>query len=51
MNSDLFLQLMAVDKKVLDGKIRLVLLKSLGNAVVTDEFEFDLLKSMLNELT
>ncbi|BAV32388.1 3-dehydroquinate synthase [Sulfuricaulis limicola] len=32
-----FLELMAVDKKVLDGRLRLVLLKHLGEAVVTDE--------------
>ncbi len=34
-----FLELMQVDKKVLDGKLRLVLLRSLGKAVVTDEFD------------
>ncbi|MDH3309397.1 MAG: 3-dehydroquinate synthase [Gammaproteobacteria bacterium] len=33
-----FLELMAVDKKVQDGRLRLVLLKRLGEAVVTDEF-------------
>jgi 3-dehydroquinate synthase len=33
-----FLDLMAVDKKVLGGKLRLVLLKRLGEAVVTDDF-------------
>ncbi len=33
-----FLELMAVDKKVLDGRLRLVLLKHLGEAVVTDEY-------------
>ncbi|HSL70441.1 MAG TPA: 3-dehydroquinate synthase, partial [Longimicrobiales bacterium] len=32
-----FLELMAVDKKVLGGRLRLVLLKHLGEAVVTDE--------------
>jgi 3-dehydroquinate synthase len=32
-----FLELMAVDKKVLDGRLRLVLLKHLGEAAVTDE--------------
>lgn len=32
-----FLELMAVDKKVQDGRLRLVLLKRLGEAVVTDE--------------
>ena len=33
-----FLELMAVDKKVLDGRLRLGLLKRLGEAVVTDDF-------------
>lgn len=33
-----FLELMAVDKKVLDGHMRLVLLKRLGEAVVTAEY-------------
>ena len=33
-----FLELMAVDKKVLDGHLRLVLLKRLGEAVVTDDY-------------
>ncbi|MHB8743895.1 MAG: 3-dehydroquinate synthase [Sulfuricaulis sp.] len=33
-----FLELMAVDKKVLDGRLRLVLLKRLGEAVVTADF-------------
>lgn len=32
-----FLDLMSVDKKVLDGKLRLVLLKSIGAATITDE--------------
>lgn len=38
MTPDDFLAHMAVDKKVLDGQLRLVLLKSLGNAVVTTDF-------------
>ena len=32
-----FLDIMAVDKKVLNGKLRLVLLKSVGCAIVTEE--------------
>ena len=36
---DDFLSLMAVDKKVLDGQLRLVLIKALGAAVVTSDFE------------
>lgn len=38
INPDRFLELMAVDKKVLDGQLRLVLLGSVGHAVVTDGF-------------
>lgn len=37
---DHFLELMSVDKKVLDGRLRLVLLDSIGNAVVTDSFGY-----------
>jgi 3-dehydroquinate synthase len=33
-----FLELMAVDKKVLDGRMRLVLLRAIGQAVITDEY-------------
>lgn len=34
-----FSALMAIDKKVLDGRLRLVLLKAIGQAVVTDQFD------------
>ena len=44
---DRFLELMAVDKKIVDGKIRLVLLRGIGEAVLTEEFGLDLLKSTL----
>ncbi len=43
-----FLELMAVDKKVVDGRLRLVLLKQLGQAVVTDDFEPCLLAATLS---
>ena len=36
MTADRFLELMAVDKKVLAGRLRLVLLHGIGKAVVTD---------------
>ena len=42
---------MAVDKKVLDGRLRLVLLKAIGRAVVTDDFDLDRLQAMLEQLT
>lgn len=38
MTIDQFLKLMSVDKKVLDGVLRLVLLKEIGHAVVTDDY-------------
>ena len=38
MNSEDFMRLMAVDKKVMDGQLRLVLLRGLGEAVVTSAF-------------
>lgn len=34
-----FRELMAVDKKVLDGRLRLVLLRGIGKGVVTSEFD------------
>jgi 3-dehydroquinate synthase len=47
MTPDDFLQHMAVDKKVLDGRLRLVLLKGLGNAVVTSDFPREVLDATL----
>ena len=38
MTIEQFLELMSVDKKVLDGVLRLVLLKEIGHAVVTDNY-------------
>ncbi|MFQ5754510.1 MAG: 3-dehydroquinate synthase [Acidiferrobacterales bacterium] len=37
------MELMAVDKKVQDGQIRLVLLKAIGRAVLTADFDVELL--------
>lgn len=42
-----FLGLMALDKKVLSGKLRLVLLKQLGQAVITRDFELALLEQTI----
>ena len=42
-----FLELMSVDKKVLDGVLRLVLLKSIGEAVVTDSYTTEQLKTTI----
>jgi 3-dehydroquinate synthase len=42
-----YLLLMAVDKKVIDGRLRLILLKSLGEGVIIDDVEIQLLKTTL----
>lgn len=38
MTPDIFMELMALDKKVQNGQLRLVLLKALGQAVVTADY-------------
>jgi 3-dehydroquinate synthase len=47
MDSEQFLSLMSVDKKVQDGKIRLVLMKGVGQAVITDDYSKGLLLETL----
>ena len=47
MKPEHFMQHMAVDKKVLDGQLRLVLLKKLGEAVVTGDFPREVLDATL----
>lgn len=47
MNEEDFLSRMRVDKKVLDGRIRLVLLESIGQAYVTSDTPEDLLRQTL----
>ena len=47
MQEDDFMRLMAVDKKVLDGQLRLVLLKQLGHAVVTADYDVTALRATL----
>lgn len=47
MSPDDFLRHMAVDKKVIDGRMRLVLLRQLGEAVVTDEYAPQTLQATL----
>ncbi|MCF8999019.1 3-dehydroquinate synthase [Acinetobacter nectaris] len=44
---DEFLSYMSHDKKVLDGKIRLILMKKLGHAVITEEFNVDYMKQAI----
>lgn len=47
MTAEDFMEHMAVDKKVLDGRLRLVLLQGLGNAVVTGDFPREILDATL----
>jgi 3-dehydroquinate synthase len=47
MDTARFLELMAVDKKVVDGGLRLVLLKAIGDAVLTSDFDTDKLRETL----
>jgi 3-dehydroquinate synthase len=42
-----YLRLMAVDKKVIDGRLRLVLLKALGEGVIVDDVAIQLLEATL----
>ncbi|NQD92038.1 3-dehydroquinate synthase [Pseudomonas sp. CrR25] len=48
MTPEHFLEHMAVDKKVLDGRLRLVLLREIGRAVVTSEFPREILNATLS---
>ncbi|MFT6103083.1 MAG: 3-dehydroquinate synthase, partial [Candidatus Endobugula sp.] len=41
MSPEKFLQLMSLDKKVIDGSLRLILLESMGKAFVTDKVPVD----------
>ena len=47
MTSDQFMSLMSVDKKVQDGHIRLVLLRGIGQAVMSDDYSADKLMETL----
>jgi len=51
MTPEKFKELMAVDKKVLDGKLRLVLLSEMGHAITTSDFALDQFEATLNHLT
>ena len=47
MDEQQFMDLMAVDKKVIDGSLRLVLMKAIGEAFVTADFRPELLSATL----
>jgi len=46
-----FISLMGVDKKIMDGRLRLVLLQAIGKALVTDDFNQIELNNTLDEYT
>jgi len=47
MTADQFMSLMSVDKKVQDGHIRLVLLRGIGQAVMSDDYSAEKLRETL----
>jgi 3-dehydroquinate synthase len=49
LSADRFIELMSVDKKIVDGKLRLVLLRGIGKSLVTDAFGNDQLQMTLAE--
>ncbi|MDH2433616.1 3-dehydroquinate synthase [Pokkaliibacter sp. MBI-7] len=49
MNEDDFMRRMAVDKKVMHGQLRLILLKALGEAVITGDYPVEALSATLAE--
>ncbi|MBJ7554538.1 3-dehydroquinate synthase [Marinomonas spartinae] len=49
MTRDHFVSHMALDKKVLDGSLRLVLLEKFGNAMVTSDFPMDDFNACLSD--
>ena len=51
INSRQMLDLMAVDKKVRDGIIHLVLLKGIGNAIITNEYDTNKLQQTIKDFS
>jgi 3-dehydroquinate synthetase len=51
LGAEKYLDLMQSDKKVADGKIRLVLQTGLGKAVITSDYDADKLKQTLEAIT
>jgi len=47
ISEDQYMQLMRMDKKVIDGKIRLVLQKGIGDSVITSDYDTNHFKSTL----
>ncbi|WP_018863070.1 3-dehydroquinate synthase [Thioalkalivibrio sp. ARh3] len=51
MTAERFRELMAIDKKVASGRLRLVLLRGIGQAELTDQFDVSALDATLHEGT
>jgi 3-dehydroquinate synthase len=47
LGADKYLELMQMDKKVADGKIRLVLQQGIGQSVITSDYDVDKLRATL----
>jgi 3-dehydroquinate synthase len=47
ISEDRYMELMSMDKKVVDGKIRLVLQKGIGDSVITSDYDTKHLKTTL----
>jgi len=48
ISEDQYMNLMSMDKKVVDGKIRLVLQKGIGDSVITSDYDLKHLKTTLH---
>lgn len=48
-DADALIELMGQDKKVLDGKLRFILARGIGEAFVTSDVPRDVLKTVLVE--
>ncbi len=49
MNSEQFIDIMSVDKKNLEKKIRLILMKGIGKSFISDDFDTTLLNETLSD--
>jgi 3-dehydroquinate synthase len=47
MTAEQFMEVMAVDKKVIDSRLRLVLLREIGKSVISSDFDREALKQTL----
>jgi 3-dehydroquinate synthase len=51
MTPEQFMDLMAVDKKVQDGQIRLVLMRGIGESIISDDYDRAMLQATLAQFT